>query len=472
VSPRIATRVLLLLLAAAASAETAAARTRPPYGGTLRVETQRDLWQGPEAIGRLLTMDGLTRIDEDGTVRPALAAAWSSQGNDHRWEFRLRGTARFHDGSPLTAEAVAASLAASCGESCPWKSVRAAGQSVVVVGDSPLPELPAQLARAEFLISRPMAGGGVDGTGPFVASETAEGATGGAATDSPARFAANDDYWGGRPFLDAVEVRAKRSVRDQWLDQSIGRADIVEVPSALLRTAQQQHLRTLTSAPADLLALQIAANGALANEKLREAVALAVDRNALFNVIFQKQGEITASLLPGGVSGYSFLFPTDRNLDRAAELRGGAAPQIALAPEEANAELQLTVERIAINLREAGFRAQVLPANDRARADIVLRRIPLEAPDALAAIAEFLESSGSSVAIGGADAEAVYNAERDLLARHTLVPLLYLPRSYAVSERVRDLRVAPNGRLGIADAAINNASMGNANAANGNGEPR
>jgi peptide/nickel transport system substrate-binding protein len=425
------------------------ASARPQYGGALRVETQRDLWQGPDSIARRLTMDGLTAIDASGNVAPALATQWSSQSGGHRWEFRLRPNVRFHDGTALTAEIAAASLTAACQAGCPWTTVRAVGTSVVFTSDSPQPDLPEQLARAEFLISRPTAGGAADGTGPFIApTRTTD------SNDGTAIFAANDDSWSGRPFLDAVEVRARRTIRDQWLDLSVGTADLVEVPSGLLRTAQQQHLKTMTSSPVDLLALQVSTSGALANEKLRQAIALGVDRNALFNVIFQKQGEATASLLPSYLTGYSFLFPTERNLDRAAALRGRANPQITLASEDSGAELQLTAERIAINLREAGFRVQVVSSAAAAHADVVLRRLCLESPDARAALTEFLENSGSSVAVENSEPEAVYRAERDFLAQSTLVPLLYLPRSYAVGERVRDLRLGADGNPVVPDISL------------------
>ena len=90
-----------------------------------------------------------------------------------------------------------------------------------------------------------------------------------------------------------------------------------------MRQAQQQRLTVLISPPVKLLALQVSDAGALANAKLRGAIAAAVDRSALYNVIFQKQGEVTASLLPQRLTGYSFLFPTDRDLNKAHELRGG-----------------------------------------------------------------------------------------------------------------------------------------------------
>jgi len=414
------------------------ASTRPQYGGTARVETQRDLWQGPDSIARRLTMDGLTAIDANGDVKPALAAQWSSQSGDRHWEFRLRPNVRFHDGTPLTAELAAASLTADCQAACPWTTVRAVGPAVVFTTDEPQPDLPEQLARAQFLISRATAAGAPDGTGPFAATPTGN-------DPSTAIFAANDDYWNGRPFLDAVEVRSRRSIRDQWLDLSVGAADLVEVPSGLLRTAQQQHLKTIASSPVDLIALQISPTGPLADEKLRQAIALGVDRAALFNVIFQKQGEVAASLLPSYQTGYAFLFPAERNIERAAELRGGANPQITLASEDSGAELQLTAERIAINLREAGFRVQVVSSAAASHADVVLRRLHLESPGPRAALTEFLENSASTVAVETSDPENLYRAERDVLAQSTLVPLLYLPRSYAVGERVRDLRLAPDG---------------------------
>ncbi len=85
---------------------------------------------------------------------------------------------------------------------------------------------------------------------------------------------------------------------DQWLDLSVGRTDIVEVPPELLRQARQQRMNVLVSRPVDLLALTLAPSGGLASREMRQAAALAVDRTALYNVIFQKQGEVTASLLP------------------------------------------------------------------------------------------------------------------------------------------------------------------------------
>jgi peptide/nickel transport system substrate-binding protein len=413
------------------------ARTRPHYGGTLRIEMQNDPWEAADGIARRLTMDGLTRTAGTGLLQPALAIQWESQNADHRWLFRIRSNVHFHDGSLLTAEAVAVSLVQSCRTGCPWTAVRAVGSSVIFTSDSPQPDLPAQLSRAEYRISHQDAQGAPDGTGPFRVT----GFTNGVMT-----FAANEDCWNGRPFVDTVEVRPKRSIRDQWLDLSIGRADLVEVPPELLRQAQQQHLSLLASPPVDLLSLQIVAAGSLANEKLRQAIAAAVDRSALYNVIFQKQGEVTAGMLPDALCGYAFLFPVDRDLSRAQELRGGASPPaLTLAAEDANPEMQLAVERIALNLREGGFRIQVASPGTRQQSDIILRQIHLQTIDAHAALDGMISSFGQNITVTGTDTAALYRAERDFLAAYTAVPLLYLPRAYAVGERVRDLRLAADG---------------------------
>ncbi len=254
-----------------------------------------------------------------GALQPALASTWESDSNNHRWQFRLRPGVHFHDGSPLTSAAVVASLIVSCSANCPWTAVKAVGPLVVFTSDSPMPNLPALLASDQFLIALVATADGKTpvgtiGTGPFQVTGFNNGVL---------ALTANENCWQGRPFADAIEIRVHRAVREQWLDLSVGRADVVEVPAEQIRQAQQQKLTVLTSPPVMLLALQVNDSGALANVKLRAAIAAAVDRSALYNVIFQKQGEVTASLLPQRLTGYSFLFPTDRDLNKAHELRGG-----------------------------------------------------------------------------------------------------------------------------------------------------
>ena len=366
-----------LLLAAAAL--SCLARTRPHYGGTLRVEVSGDGVHSPDGFLLRLVLDGLTQLGEDGTPRPGLATSWKSEDNDHRWEFLLRQDVQFQNGVPLTADRVVASLNGSCNNTCPWTAVHAVGSSIVFLSDAPEPNLPWLLAANQYLISLTDAGDGrappcCIGTGPFAFNDH----------DQPRTLVANDNYWGGRPFIDKIEVVTGRSIRDQWLDLSVGRADVVEVPPEDLRQAQQQRLTVFASPPVELLALEIGETGALANPMLRASLADAVDRAALFNVIFQKQGEVTASLLPQQMTGYAFVFPTARDLDKAHALRGGLnAPPLTLGVEGGGA-MMLAAQRIALNLREAGFDVQPVDINRMQHPDLALRKLPIGGADAAA----------------------------------------------------------------------------------------
>lgn len=424
------------------------ARTRPHYGGSLRVEISGDPWQSPDGMARRLVLDTLTTISDSGAAQPALATQWESQDAAHRWEFAIRSGVHFHDGTLLTAEIVAASLQQTCSApanlACPWSAAHAVGSSVIFTTQSPLPDLPELLARTEFAIARQNTAGALDGTGPFRVSGFANGAL---------TLTADDDCWQGRPFLDEIQIFPHRSARDQALDLSVGRADVIEVPPDLLRLAEQQHLMVLVSSPVDLLALTIAPDGPLANRQTRQSIALAVDRAALFNVIFQKQGEITASLLPASLSGYSFLFPPDRDLDRARTLRGPVnSGPVSLAVMDPTPTLQLAAERLALNLREDGFNVQM--AAPHAAAALTLRRVHLQATAPRAALDEMSALFGQNGRVNGTDPVALWQSEQAILANETVVPLVWLPRAWAVGDRVRDLHLSPDGVPLLADASL------------------
>jgi ABC-type transport system substrate-binding protein len=254
-----------------------------------------------------------------------------------------------------------------------------------------------------------------------------------------------------------VELHVHRSIRDQWLDLSIGRADLVEVPVEQLRQAQQQRLTVVASPPVTLLALSVTDSGALGNPKLRAAIALAVDRSALYNVIFQKQGEVTASLLPAALTGYSFFFPTERDLNKAHELRGGLTPPPLTLAAEGDPAMQLAAQRIALNLREAGFTVQVVNAGAAQHADLFLRRLPLESSQPQAALESMLRGAGLAAPVLEQTPAGLYRIERDSLESHTLIPLLDLPRAYAVGGRIRDLHLSPDGTPQLAAASLEDA---------------
>jgi MarR-like DNA-binding transcriptional regulator SgrR of sgrS sRNA len=424
----------------------AAARTRPHYGGTLRIEIEGDPWQRPGGLARRLMLDGLTRMEVDDTAHPALAVSWKPENENHRWTFRLRRGVRFHDGSPVTSAAVVTALNLACPRNCPWTAIHAVGASIIFTGDSPMPNLPALLAGDEYLIANDT--GGNIGTGPFQLNGF---------NNAVLTLSANDNCWQGRPFVDAVEIRVHRPIRDQWLDLSVGRADLVEVPPEQLRKAGEQRLTVLQSPSATLLALTVSSTGVLGNPDLRASIALAVDRGALSNVIFQKQGEVTASLLPSALTGYSFLFSTERDLNKSHEKHGGLTiPPLTLAAE-GGSTMQLAAQRIALNLHDAGFSVQVVAAGGTQPADLALRTLPLASNQSRAALESIMRSMGAQTSVLEQTPAELFRVEREFLETHTLIPLLYLPRAYAVGGRVRDLRLGTDGTPLVAGAALQDA---------------
>ncbi len=54
--------------------------------------------------------EGLTAVDKDLRIVPALAESWTVSPDGKAYTFKLRANVVFHDGSPMSAEDVAASI--------------------------------------------------------------------------------------------------------------------------------------------------------------------------------------------------------------------------------------------------------------------------------------------------------------------------------------------------------------------------
>ena len=187
----------------------------------------------------------------------------------------------------------------------------------------------------------------------------------------PARikFRANEEAWSGRPFLDAIDVTLGEPPLRQLYDLQIGKADLAEIAPDLVRKARLENVRIWSSAPNTLLALRFDdAQPAAADERLREALSLSLDRDTMANVLLQRQAQPAAALLPQWLSGYAFLFGSPMSLERAKELRaplpaneaGGTEP-LRLRVDSSGDLMKLLGERVAVNARQANLSVQVLP---------------------------------------------------------------------------------------------------------------
>jgi len=418
------------------------AATRPHYSGTLRVEMRAtpaafDPAAADAAPLRSLVFETLVRLDEAGAPQPCLALSWRHDAAAKRWQFDLRPAVKFHDGSPLTAAAIALSLQAAL----PGVTIAATGDAVTVRSNHALSELLLELAHSGFVFARSTEGG-LTGTGPFrlAAFEPGRHAT----------LAANDDYWGGRPFLDAIDVQFGRVLRDQLTDLELGKSDVVELSPSDLRRASGHGRAVWSSAAVNLIALAFAP-GRAEDPRLREALTLSIDRAAMHTVLLQKQGEISAALLPQWISGYAFAFATAPDLTRARTLANTlplAGRTLTLAYDPSMRAARSLAERVAVNARDAGLVVEVSPQNPHADVRLLeVRLASLDPAQALAGIAVGLGLEEHAEPASTASPTALYESERKLLEGFRAIPLFQLPVLYGAAGRVR-VYAPPITRLG------------------------
>jgi peptide/nickel transport system substrate-binding protein len=433
---------------------TATAETRPHYGGTLRVmlqsapavlelpsnATPADYWDMARTLS--LVGDTLVRLDAQDRPQPALAVAWQSDPSARHWQFTLRRGVKFHDGSAASPAAIAQIL----GALHPSWSVRAAADpmTVMIDSDTPMPSLLAELALPRNLLLKHDASGVPIGTGPFLVAAWQPGTT--------LRLAANEESWAGRPFVDAVEIEFGKSLRDQAIALELDKADIIEVAPQAANGSMRRGASSSLSLPVELLALVFSPNSKAQDPRLRDALALAIDRKSIQSVLLKGAGEPAASILPNWLTGYSTVFSTSANPQHARTLladsrQPGLNPTYGLTYDPRDPQAQLIAERIALNASEFGINVQVSLSGVE---DIRLMRVVLPSPDPATALGEAarqlgLQQVGSPQPVfpatsrgNSSDLDDLYQAERGLLTGYAAIPLFHLPVESAAGSRVRN----------------------------------
>lgn len=291
---------------------------------------------------------------------------------------------------------------------------------------------------------------GVAGAGAFHIAEWESG--------KHLTLAANENYRAGRAFLDSIDIQMGRSAKDRLLDLEVGKTDFAEIPPEEARRASERGVRVSTSKPQELVALVfVAGHPAAENPRAREALARSIDRAAIVNFILQKQGEPAGGLLPQWSNGTAFLFSIATDAAGAKDLWSqiGASPRIVLGYDSGDSLGQAIGERIAVNAREAGIGLSaepiLSPAPSRPNYDVRLVRMAMTSSHPRDALASF---QAAFAPVAGLDAvplpvaassEQIYERERIIVSGYRVVPLVWLPRVYGLSARVRDWKVPAAG---------------------------
>jgi len=407
--------------------------------------TPADYWDTARVLS--LIGDTLVRLDAQGRPQPALAVVWRSDATARHWQFTLRRGVKFHDGSAASPAAVAQILGALHSG---W-NVRASADSVSIDGETAMPSLLAELALPRnLLLKRNNNDNRVPiGTGPFLVAEWQPGKL--------LKLAANEESWAGRPFVDAVEIEFGKSLRDQAIALELDKTDVIEAaPQPASGSQRHSASSSSLSLPVELLALVFSANSKAQDPRLREALALAIDRKPIQSVLLKGAGEPAASILPNWMTGYSAVFSAQANPQRARSVLAGSRQStlnlsyglsVVLSYDPRDPQAQLIAERIALNARDVGITVQVSLSGAE---DIRLMRAVLPSPDPATSLDEAARQLGLPQPVFSAprgksldldldlDLDDLYQAERSLLDGYAVIPLFHLPVARAASTRVRN----------------------------------
>jgi hypothetical protein len=298
---------------------------------------------------------------------------------------------------------------------------------------------------------------GIAGSGPFRIAAWEPG--------KHVTLAANDDFREGRPFVDVVEIQMGRAAHDRLLDLEVGRVDFAEIPPEEARGATERGVRVSASEAEELVALVfLTGRPAAEDARLREALARSIDRAAIVNFILQKAGEPAGGLLPQWSSGAAFLFSTAADPPGAKELVSqiGGSPKIVLGYDSADSLEQAVAERIAVNARDAGIGLAAEPMGSTPAGSTILDahlvRLQMPSPHPREVLTNFVAMLAPSAGIDagplppGASPDQIYGRERGIVGTFRVIPLVWLPRVFGLSARVRDWRTpVPGERLPFAD---------------------
>ncbi|HMQ30324.1 MAG TPA: peptide ABC transporter substrate-binding protein [Chloroflexaceae bacterium] len=313
-------------------------------------------------LGALL-YDGLVRVGADGLIEPALAASYELDPSGTTYLFNLRPDAVWHDGRPVTADDVVFTLRAlqvleQPGEpllAAAWRDAlvdRIDADTVRVTLSAPyapflsaarVPILPAHLLAGTPPAQWPESpyADGLVGTGPYRLAELRE---------DGAVLAANDAYFGGRPYIDRVELRFIASPAAAQAALSRGDVTAFGATADAARAGLPATLRA-SAVPLDAYATLSfnLRDGPLAQLGLRRALAHGLSKDALIERgLGGWAAPLDTPILPGSwaytpeVRWYGADRPTAQAL--LAELGYAPGPDGALAREGEPLAIELLVD--------------------------------------------------------------------------------------------------------------------------------
>ncbi|WP_317055426.1 ABC transporter substrate-binding protein [Roseovarius rhodophyticola] len=345
--------LLLSTVAAGASAETLR-WARAGDSLTLDPHAQNE---GPTHTLAHQIYEPLIIRDHSGAFQAALATDWApKEGDPNVWVFNLRQGVTYHDGSDFTAEDVVFSINRAQSENSAMKElltsiteVRAVDDHTVeFVTNGPNPILPANLTNL-FMMDKTwteannatavqdIAGGettfastNTNGTGPFqvVSREP----------DVKTVLSANESYWGKDEFqLDVTEIvytpiqnAATRVAAllsgevDFIQDVPVQDLDrVADTAGLVVKTAPQNRVIFfgMNMGDEDIRNDNVEGKNPLADARVRKAMSMAINRDAIKKVVMREQSQPAGMIAPPFVNGWD----ADMDASSTTDVEGAKA---------------------------------------------------------------------------------------------------------------------------------------------------
>lgn len=285
----------------------------------------------------------LLQRDMAGSIIPALATEWGTTDDPTVWRFKLREGVTFHDGAEFNADDVVFSLERAMKPTSAMKELMSSVVSITKVDDftiditteGPNPLMPSNLTNTFIMDSdwaaandsvepQDIANGGdnyaaknTNGTGAFKLVSRV--------VDEKTVLVANENYWGKDEFpmeiteivytpiqSAATRVAALLSGEVDYI-QDVPVQDLARVDSTDgLKVVNAAQNRTIffgmNSGDDDLTTDNVEGKNPFADVRVREAMNMALNREAIQRVVMRDQSDPTGIIMPPFVNGWTEAF--------------------------------------------------------------------------------------------------------------------------------------------------------------------
>ncbi len=299
--------------------------------------------EGVQVVSQVF--DSLVDFDPvTSEIKPAAAESWESNADATVWTFKLRKGAKFHNGrevkaadfkfaweriaNPDNKSEISYHLSAVKGfdEMQEGKAKELSGVKALddytlevtlkepfadfeyVVGHPALAPVPAEEVdtpeKAKAFADKPI------GNGPFKMAEPWS-------HDQGIKIVRFDDYYGDKPYLDGVDFKIFKDEETAFLEFKAGNLDFTPIPSGQLQATIEEYGESpdgYTAAPGkqvltgpELATYYLIMNNndkLLSNKALRQAISLAINRQAIVDSVFEGTRDPATGIVPKGVVGY------------------------------------------------------------------------------------------------------------------------------------------------------------------------